>query len=360
MIILHIANLTDVKYKGPNVNVPKNIIYGSKYANMALYNLQDSKLAVDVPKEKRFGIRDYKRVSDLPKPFNEPDIVVFHGVYYLKYCKIAAELRKKKIPYIIVPRCSMTTAGIKSHYLKKKIANLFLFNKFIAGAEEIQFLTKNEYLESKDNFIFNNYYILGNGVEIPEKHYTVKKRREFKVVFVGRYNIYHKGLDMLLESVKKYADWFRNSNVAIELYGSDSDNGLAYLNKTIKNNSLGDIVSIKGPAYGRKKEEVILDADVFIHTSRLEGQPTAVIEAISYGVPVIVTPGTNVADIVTQNKLGYAIDFDTDSLYMCLSKIICNKKCLGYISSNEVIYAQNNFSWDNIMIQSVNNYSEII
>ena len=253
----------------------------------------------------------------------------------------------------------MTTAGIKSHALKKMVANVLFFNKFVANASSIQFLAENEYLESKDNFKFKDHFILSNGVEIPKKHYVVKKRKEFKIVFIGRYNIYHKGLDILLESIRRHVDWFRNNRVVVELYGSDSDNGFAFLTGYVAKNKLNDIVHIKGPVFGEDKERALLDADIFIHTSRLEGQPTSVIEAISYGIPVIATPGTNMADVVERNNLGFVADFDSEGVYECIKKAFLNKDSFLQTSKNAVLYTKDNYGWDEIIKKTVTVYENI-
>lgn len=358
MIILHIAYLDDKKYSGPNINVPKNVLFGNKYAEVGLFNLCDSELAIDIPDELNFNIKKYNSIMDLPKPFNKPDIVVFQGIYNYAFCAIAKELKKRSIPYIIVPRCSMTTAAIKSHVLKKKIANILFFNKFIRNAEKIQFLTQNEYEESKNNFKFKDYYVLGNGVELSTQKYKVKKRNDFKIVFVGRYNIYHKGLDVLLDAVSNNKEWFEKNKVSILLYGSDSDNGLSYLIKRITREKLGEIVKICGPVFGEKKKEALLGADIFIHTSRLEGQPTSVIEAISYGVPVIVTPGTNMADTVQKENLGYTTKLDVASIFKCIEKAFGEKGNYPAISKRATDYAKKNFDWDKIMKKAIYYYND--
>lgn len=206
-------------------------------------------------------------------------------------------------------------------------------------------MTEKEYEESKDNFTFKDYFILGNGFEQPKELYKPKKRTIFKVTYIGRYNIYHKGLDVLLNAVKKHADWFIKNNVTFELYGSDSDNGLEYLEKNIKDEKLARIVHINGPVFDLHKEKVLLDSDVFIHTSRLEGQPTAVIEAISYGIPVIVTPGTNIAEEVKKHKLGYTPKLDEDSIFNNIKQAFSNRCDLSSISKNEIRYANKAFDW---------------
>ena len=344
MIILHIANINDKKSKGPNINVPKNIIYGNKFANVGLYNLVDSKLAIEIPSEKNFNINQFKSIDELPSPFNKPDIVIFQGVYYIKHCLIARDLKKKGIPYVIVPRSSLTTAAIQNKYLKKKIANLLFFNNFIQNAKKIQFLTKNEYLESKDNFKINDYFILGNGFEIPNKAYSIKKRKEFKITFIARYNIYHKGLDVLLDSVMDNKKWFIDNNITINLYGTDSEGGLKFLEELINKQKLEKIVKLNGPVFDIQKENVLLDSDLFIHTSRLEGQPTSIIEAISYGIPVIVTPGTNIADVVKENNLGFTTNLDSNDIFLCIKKAYDEFENFKNISCNERKYAKENFN----------------
>ena len=353
MVILHIACLDDRKSVGPNVNVPKNVNYGNKYCNVGLYNLIPN-IECDVPKDKYFNISQYKKIIDLPIPFNNPDIVFFQGMFEIKFCHIANYLNKKRIPYVVVPRCSLTTAGLNSKKTKKILGNFLFFNRFISNAKYIQFLTVNEYEESKDNYKIQNYFIVGNGVDIPKMTYKVKKRKVFKIVFIARYNIYHKGLDYLLESVKKNHEWFVNNNVELWLYGSDSDNGLDYLKKTICNN-LEDVVKLNGPTYDKEKEKVLLDCDMFIHTSRLEGQPTAVIEAISYGIPVIVTPGTNITDIVSTHNLGYCAKFDTNSIFNTIKKAYEEKNNFDTISNNCIEYAKSNFDWNEIIKETINN-----
>ena len=59
---------------------------------------------------------------------------------------------------------------------------------------------------------------------------------------------------------------------------------------------LDDIVFYHyGAVFGKVKEKVLLDNDFFILTSRLEGHPMALIEALSYGLPCLVTQGSRLS-----------------------------------------------------------------
>lgn len=250
----------------------------------------------------------------------------------------------------------MTSAGLKSSYLKKKVGNLLFFNRLIRNAKAIQFLTKNEYEESKDNFAFNDYYFLGNGIELPKTTYSKKIREVFKIVFIGRYNVYHKGLDVLLKSINNSKKWFVENNVCLEMYGSDSDNGLQFLNKYIEENNLNEIIKINGPIFGKDKMKVLLDSDVFIHTSRLEGQPTSIIEAISYGIPVIVTPGTNMQDVVKEHRLGFICKMDCEDIFKSIKECYESKDTFEEITKRSIEYAKNEYDWEYIARKSIDEY----
>lgn len=360
MVILHIANLENNKSAGPNINVPQNVIYGNLFENVGLYNLtKHDDPPIKINDDKYFSYRRYKSIKKLPEPFNKPDIIIFHGIYFIKYCKIAQKLKRNNIPYIIVPRCSLTKSAVRSKYLKKKIANLLFFNKFIKNAKAIHFLTENEYIESKE-FEMNDYFIVGNGIELPNNHYTIKNRNEFKITFIARYNIYHKGLDNLLEAINKQQVWCRENNVCLCMYGTDSDNGLSYIKNYVKKHKMDDIVKINGAVFDKEKEAILLDSDIFIHTSRLEGQPTAVIEAISYGIPVIVTPGTNITEEVKKNNLGFTTEFSVEDIEKVIIKAYNSKNEFEEISKNEIEYAKRNFEWNKIVKKTIEEYKKLL
>ena len=361
MIILHVANLSKNRFAGPNINVPNNVIYSSKYEQVALYNCNEVDPIVDMDQKLLFKSNQYKTIDELPKPFNYPDIVIFHGLYTKKFCTIANQLKKKKIPYVIVPRGSLTALSQKKKSIKKKIGNLLLFNRFVRNSASIDFLTKNEYETSK-NFKFNNYFICGNGVELVKNHkeYNRKNNKQKIVTFIGRIEWYHKGLDVLIEAINYKKEEFRNEKFKFNLYGPNIWNSYEKLQNMLDEYNIDDLVQIKGPIYDNEKEKVILDSDIFIHTSRLEGQPTSIIEAINYGVPVFVTPGTNICDEVKKYNLGFISDFNKVNIADKLLEAFSRRDSFKDISKNEIKYAKNNFDWDVIVKKNISEYKKII
>ena len=158
MIVLHIACLNNRRFSGPNINVPANVIYGNKYAKMGLYN---SNFNCDIYKEsiKDYFVKDMIKnydIRQLPEPYNNSDLVVFHSMNLIEHARIAKKLKKYKIPYIIVPRVALTSNAQKKGYLKKKIGfSLAIMVSFLITGEIIYGSGEYKNKEKNSQFFFN-------------------------------------------------------------------------------------------------------------------------------------------------------------------------------------------------------------
>lgn len=358
MIVLSISKINNKEYVGININIPTYVKSLNNVCKSAYLDLGNEQLKKFENYEYYFTRDKIKKfdISCLPAPFNKPDIVVFQSLYIKEFIPIYKYLKKNKIPYTIIPRCSMTCEAQKRKRLKKLIGNLLFYNKFIKDATFIHFLTLNEKERSK-NFKIKNSVVIGNGTGQKKIKYSVKTRNEYKVIYIGRYDIYHKGLDVLLEAINIGKEYFEANNIHFYLYGSDFENNLALLQKKKDDLGLQKVLSIGQAVFGDEKEKKLLDADVFIQTSRLEGHPTGVIEAISYGIPVITTPGTNLYDDVKKYNIGFVAELNSNDICSAIIKSYKSKKEFEKISQNAINYANKNFDWNSISKKIVKQYS---
>ena len=71
-------------------------------------------------------------------------------------------------------------------------------------------------------------------------------------------------------------------------------------------------VHFAGPMFGAEKAALLANAMAFVHTSRWEGMPFAILEAMSMSAPVLLTRETNFGPIVEQYKAGHIISDGDD------------------------------------------------
>lgn len=267
------------------------------------------------------------------------------------------ELINTKIPYVIIPRGELTKQAQSRKRLKKLIANKFIFDKYSRNASAIQYLTKQEYLDSGKKWNKNNI-IIPNGIELREYVDIKSYNNEIKCVSIGRIEPYQKGLDILIKACSKVKAQLEEANCTIDIYGPDEENKVYDLKKDVSNYELESIISFNDAVYGKEKEKKLLSTDVFLMTSRFEGHPMALIEALSYGIPALVTKGSNMKKEIEAYDAGWTAENNIESVSIALIKML--KDYNDHYKNNNAINLSKNYSWNKIAEKSHKEFMKII
>lgn len=359
MNILYISKLTGNLWAGPNNSVPAQVEAQSKIDNVFWYNLNKVKRQEWVERGiPVYNMEDYPsgRLKDLPSPFDKPDIVVVEEVYCHPFSKLIHDVQKAKIPYVVIPRSTLTEKAQQHHRWKKIIGNFIYFNKMLRKAAGIQYLTEKEFNESGEKWN-KNAFVIPNGIIIPNKKKTTFNSGRINATYIGRYELYQKGLDLLLEGIYSAKDELRESNFKLSMYGVDQEGSIKKMEKIISQYGISDLVTIHGSVVGKEKEKILLDSDVFIMTSRFEGFSMGLIEALSYGIPCVVSEGTNIADEVFYNKAGWKCKCNAEDIKRALINVVNDRNDLFSYGDFAELLSQN-YRWENIAIISRQKYLE--
>lgn len=349
MNILFLSSLSTTLSAGPVWSVAARILAQEKYDNVMWINTSNADHLHWKSIKSYHNISEFKSLSlnSFPIPFNRPDIVVFEGFYSGKpeYI-ISKECRKYNIPYIIVPRSSLTwNAMHNKSRIKKEIAHFFFCDSFVKHSAGIQYLTEKEYADSKYRFD-HPHLILSNGIFPKDSLKKEFSKDSIKAIYIGRIDIYHKGLDILLNACKVLYDDLLKVNFKLVLYGPKLEDYFL-VEKMINDLELSNIVSLGGEILGENKKNAILESDIFILTSRFEGHPMGLIEALSYGLPCLVTMGTNIGEEVKKYNCGFVSDISTEGVIESLKNMIHKLNNLEEMSSNAILLA-NEYDWDSL------------
>ena len=358
MVILHIAALNNSPFTGVCVAAPQHVIAQKKYAVTGIINIKNVKIdAFDVYPGTQIDYMKPFDINQLPSPFNKPDIVVFHECYRIEYLQIAKNLLKNQIPYIILPHGELNKNAQKKKRLKKMAANLLLFNRFINHATAVQCLSEEE----KNNTYFGKRKLMiSNGVHMPEKQKAEFHENKVVFLYIGRLEVLVKGLDILTGAAALARDELKAANATIDIYGPDYQGRYAQVQELIKQNHVEDLVFLHHEVMGKEKENLLLDADVFIQTSRFEGMPLGVLEACSYGLPCLVTEGTNLGKKLVENSAGWCSQNDSYSVAEAIAKCLSEKEKYAAYGHNGCAYVYKVFSWDVIAKQTIDEYKKVL
>lgn len=350
MVILHISRVSDDKCNGVVTVVPRHVAAQGKFADTALINLN----GIVLTGCERQILCD---LDTLPEPYDRPDLVVFHEVYKPEFLKVARKFRKLGVPYIIVPHGCLTRRAQRIKLLKKVVANALLFDRFIRGAKTIQFLSQQEMANSRFR---EKGFVATSGMDLPENAKRETDPSRIRMVYIGRMDIEVKGLDLMLQAVQKTADVLRANNAALDIYGPDRLGSHQVLRAMCRKLNIEDLVTIHDRVLGEEKADVLRRTDIFIQTSRTEGMPMGILEALGYGLPCIVTEGTTRAGIVRRYDAGWTADNDVSSVAQAIICAMEQKKNWELKGQHAIQIITDNYTWDSVARDTIDAYSKTI
>lgn len=357
MRILYISALPKTMSGGPKYSVPNQVNAQANYdevcwINITQWGINNSLIPCECimdSEKQRTRIIEFK-----------PDLVVFEDLYYMEFYRIAKMLILKDIPYVIVPRGCLTHAAQKQKWYKKVPANILFFVPFSRHAAAIEFLTDNE-RDSSGRYWNKKSIIVPNGTSIPEKHaYPSITKGLFQGTFIGRINPYHKGLDVFFKVCEQLKPLLIEKKCKLDFYGPYPVDVGESVKKDIVDRGLESIISIHREVHGKEKESILINSDFFILTSRFEGLPMGLLEALSYGLPAIVTHETNIGEMIDDAGAGFSSSCTTDGIESSLRKLLMIKEEeIRKMSLNACSFSKR-FDWNEIAKKAHDDYLRIL
>ncbi|WP_192483101.1 MULTISPECIES: glycosyltransferase [Cysteiniphilum] len=352
MKTLHICAIFHDVSNGPSFSVPAMIKALNENGVVSdLVNLTHQRANPSITKKYAFKYFDYKDFSF--KSMQNYDLIVFHQFWEKQFISLSANCFLRRLPYIVVPRGSLTKNALKRKWYKKLLFSPLYF-LFLARAKKIHFLTAQE---KKMSIYFRKAnFTIPNGIEIPKTSKLDQKvQLAKKILYLGRLDPYTKGLDSLIYAVSEIKEQLREAGYTLEMYGSDEPKGgKALLEKLILELGVDDLVKIHPPVYGRDKEQVILSSSFFVLVSRFEGHPMSAIECLSYGLAGVVTRETNIAECIESYGCGFVVA-DTISEAV-LKGITLTFEENMVISMRAKELCEQEYLWGNITRKIIKNY----
>lgn len=359
MIILHITAMAPLS---PNSGIPSVLRDLAEYQNR-IHSVESYVLSLkadvkDINSTYFFYLGKDKVYSFLER--EKPDLAIIHSFFHVEYVGVTRALIKLGIPFLIEPHGSFGKKAMKKSHLKKTIANNTIFRSQIKDSQGYIFTNQAEYKDSI--YKTKNELVIPNGI-IPDIVNDAKDKSEESIMnptiyYLGRFDIHHKGLDFLFDALEVLEK--QKHKIRIRLYGTGDKKQLKYVNTRIANYKVLDVKNC-GTIYGDAKKNALENSNILILTSRYEGSPMTVLDALSYGNPCIVTPGTNTANEIVENRIGWCAELSVDAIAKTILKALSEycvagadyyKRCKKYVLDN--------YSWERIAEYSIEQYKEIL
>ncbi|WP_407856664.1 glycosyltransferase [Enterococcus hailinensis] len=122
------------------------------------------------------------------------------------------------------------------------------------------------------------------------------------ISFTARLDIYIKGIDYLCKLANYLPEkWY------IRVAGDGTREEKEKFSSLILDNKVEDKIKFVGPLKGEKLIDHYLSSSIFVSTSRTEGLPLVMIEALSVGLPIVSFDHKGAKEILLDGKVGIVI-----------------------------------------------------
>lgn len=273
-----------------------------------------------------------------------------HGGWVPPFFKAAKALKKAGIRYVITGHGAYNTIAMQRSQWKKH-AYFQLCEKFLLkNAAAIHCIGASEVTGLKAFFPTNRTLLIPYGMEFNGPTPVPSKASgKFIFGFVGRLDYHTKGLDLMLEA---FARHFRN-DPSVVLWIIGDGEGRASVTARMKELGITDNVILWGARFGEEKDTLLQQMSVFLHPSRNEGLPSAVLEAAAHGLPCIVTEATNVGEYVRRYKAGLVLpNENAGKLGLAMAHCTRIRPChLKQMGTNATQMVASQFNWSFIVQQ---------
>ncbi|MGV3502903.1 MAG: glycosyltransferase family 4 protein [Adhaeribacter sp.] len=254
-----------------------------------------------------------RRFYQLPAGFAEfirenPDrIDVFHlhGGFYPINALVARLLVKVKLKYAFTPHGTYNRHIFRRGRLKKSIYYLLFEKRLLHQASAVFCVAAQEQEDLKRLRYTGIMGVAHNPIDNFPDPGEPAGPSEKVLIYLGRYDAYGKGLDLLLHLFKYIAD--ADPAVTLKLFGQGADK--AFLERLAAKLGLGQ-VQINDPIYGTEKIAALRQAALYVQTSRWEAGGTAIVEAALSGTPVAVSAACYLAPFLTEKGIAITLSED--------------------------------------------------
>ena len=175
------------------------------------------------------------------------------------------------------------------------------------------------------NFILNLGFknkieIINNGVFIPEENTNIFTNDQINITIVSRL-VSHKNIKKIIRAISDLNDPL----IYLNIIGDGPE--LNQLQKISLESKNKDNIIFHGKLNRDDINHIFLKSDIYIQASNYEGLPHSLLEAMSYGIPVLCTPVGECKEILGNEDRGYLLDLPVsiNNIKSKISEIIGEK-----------------------------------
>jgi glycosyltransferase involved in cell wall biosynthesis len=288
-----------------------------------------------------------------------PHVAHLQYVRVPKYHYIARALKRRNVPFVI-----STHGGLHPTEMLRRGTSKRSYWKLIESgvhklAAGIHFVSQAE----RDNYVRDfgaphRAAVIPNAVEVPSgiAWKGLRDAAAPRLAFFGRYDIWHKGLDLTAETLRLL--WTHGLKPELHLYGGINQRFARQVRDLLEKYREIPIVD-HGLVLGEQKFRKMAEYDLYIQHSRFELFGMSLVEAMGLGVPALVSSASDLMPELRQSQAAFEIPLVPERAAAILAAILKDHDRITQVAGAGRRWMQQECSPDSIARKMREFYQEV-
>jgi glycosyltransferase involved in cell wall biosynthesis len=283
------------------------------------------------------------------------DVMIVHGIFGSFSGKIARACRRARIARIADPHDPYSPELFGTNRLAKRIFFRLFERPFLDGVDAVQMHAPShaDYLGRLG--IKTPSFVMPWGLPADLARYwshpeasagqdTSNGGVELTALYLGRWDVYNKGLDLLLRAVA--GDERLRQRITVRLAGRSTASQREELARLVASLELDNRVTLLG--YLPDPREAVRSVDLLVLPSRFDGFGLVAIEALALGTPVLVSKRAGASEFVGREHGALVVAPQVHELRAALQVALEERAELHKAAQSARPYLEEAFDWERL------------
>jgi glycosyltransferase involved in cell wall biosynthesis len=267
------------------------------------------------------------------------DVVVIHGGWLLGNIAVGRACLRARVPFVVTTHGVYMREVLQRRNLRKRVWAAALERRHLANATAIHVFFPEEEASMQPAMKIRVRTIAApNGIDYPEG--VAWTGRGGYLLWLGRFDIVTKGLDLLVRAIERIP---ASRRPQLRLHGPDWRNQKDRIRRLVSELGVEQWVIVGDPVYGDEKWRLISNARACVYPSRWDACPVAVSEAAAVGVPTLVTRYP-LGNFLAARRAAFQVDPDASSIAEAIPRLMSPET--DELGRNAAAVARRHLSWD--------------
>jgi glycosyltransferase involved in cell wall biosynthesis len=290
------------------------------------------------------------------------DLVHVHAVFNHSSVAAARACGRANVPYVIRPLGTLDPWSMTQKSLRKRLFWQIAGKGMMQNAAAVHYTSEAEKLSTERLTGLNHGRVVPLGIETAVATSREKLIQHFPslghepyVLVLSRLHP-KKSLDVLIDAFGSLVQRQQFSNWRLVLAGDGTGEYVSLLKHRA---SQCDRILFTGWVDGEQKDALLGYASLLALPSHQENFGLCVMEALSHSVPVLVSPGVNLAPEIVSNNAGWVAAIDKEALTAKLAEALGDEaeRAKRGRAGKEM---SRQYSWENAAKQLVHLYQQVL